>query len=124
MNPNSPDHHALESLLRHYAALPPLPDNGFAARVLTALPPPRPAAFVSRRTILCLAGALAGVALSFQSGGARPTVSELLGRIGEVTFRVGSFLVEPRQCLMLLVVAASVAFAFRSSRDPSAEEGS
>ena len=51
------------------------------------------AAFVSRRTILCLAGALAGVALSFQSGGARPTVSELLGRIGEVTFRVGAFLV-------------------------------
>ena len=61
-SPPPPDDAPLETWLRSSAARPPLPDDGFTARVLGALPPaPAPAA--NRRRALVLAGTLAGAAV-------------------------------------------------------------
>ena len=39
LNPKSSDDEQIDSWLRASSAVPPLPDDGFSARVLAALPP-------------------------------------------------------------------------------------
>ena len=80
LNPPSPDDARLEAWLRTSGAAAPLPDDGFSARVLAALPPPSPAVAPAgllaarrraahRRAWLCLIGAALGCALAFSGGG-------------------------------------------------------
>ena len=75
MEPNdlkspAPDDTPLEAWLRAGSLQPPLSDDGFSARVLTALPPPKRR--IPPRLIVGVAGALAGLfveAQPFLSGG-------------------------------------------------------
>jgi hypothetical protein len=84
LNSSHPDDARLEAWLRAHSAAAPLPDDGFSARVLAALPArTQPALsanrFAARRTArrrlwLCLLGALAGMALGVTANrGASPT---------------------------------------------------
>jgi len=59
LNSLPPDDVQLEAWLRASTTLPPLPDDGFSQRVLTALPPPAREDSVWRRWF-CVAGALTG----------------------------------------------------------------
>lgn len=79
LNPPPPEDARLEAWLRTHGAAAPLPDDGFSARVLAALPPPAPAVAPAgllaarrraahRRAWLCLVGAALGCALSFSGG--------------------------------------------------------
>lgn len=62
LNSPAPGDAALEGWLRTSAPLPPLPDDGFSRRVLTALPPPVPR--FSARTWACVGGAVVGVVIA------------------------------------------------------------
>lgn len=65
-----PDDAQLENWLRTNAALPPLPDDGFSHRVLTALPTPQRSR-VSLRLLVIGIGAVAGLgfaAVKFATG--------------------------------------------------------
>ena len=69
---NSPDHFSpadlkLDQALRE--ALPPLTDDGFTGRVLLALPPPAQPALLTRRWVVCILGAAAGIAFAWQQKG-------------------------------------------------------
>lgn len=69
MEPNdlkspAPDDAHLETWLRTSSAQPPLPDDGFSARVLTTLPPPKRR--VPVRLLVCVIGALAGAVVVAQ----------------------------------------------------------
>lgn len=65
MNDRPPDDARLEAWLRSDSEA--LPDDGFSARVLAALPPARPS-FAWRRTLLVAAGAALGYALALAAG--------------------------------------------------------
>ncbi len=121
-NLTPPDPDELDLLLRRDASLPPLADDGFSARVVAALPPPRRRTWLSRRVVLCLAGALAGAAFSLRSGVEWPTTAQMLGRIGDAAFGASQFLANPVQFAIVVVVAASIAFAFLSGRDRPTED--
>ena len=59
LNSLPPDEAQLDAWLRASTTQPPLPDDGFSQRVLSALPPPaRPDSV--RRLWFCVAGALIG----------------------------------------------------------------
>ncbi len=90
LNSSPPDDARLEAWLRAHSAAAPLPDDGFSARVLAALPARTHPALaadllaarraadrrrraVHRRLCLCLLGALAGTALGVMADhGASP----------------------------------------------------
>jgi hypothetical protein len=59
----APDDAELEAWLRASAAPPPLPDEGFTLRVLTALPPPAREQS-AQRGWFCVGGALLGLAVA------------------------------------------------------------
>lgn len=63
LKPTPPDD-ALENWLQANRSLPPLPDNGFARRVLTTLP--RPARHRRQRSWLCLASLVVGGAVALR----------------------------------------------------------
>lgn len=67
LNSQSPDDAQLDAWLRQSSVLPPLPDNGFSAQVIAALPPRAP-----RRRSLSLSagivGAVAGIAFAIWQG--------------------------------------------------------
>lgn len=111
LTPTPADESAADAWLRAHAALPPLTDDGFTARVLTALPPRRRHAGRGR-TWAILAGAAAGVAvaaarLATGHGGA-PLVAP---SPEEARYALAVF-VDPKTLLALGVAAASVAFAY------------
>ncbi|MBI2518495.1 MAG: hypothetical protein HYV95_16570 [Opitutae bacterium] len=102
-----PDDPALDAWLRANASLPPLPDDGFSQRVLTALPSaPRSA----RRLWLCAAGALAGTGVAsfklLQAGGLPALAQSLHAAAGQ--------LATPTVGLALGVSLISLAYVFWS----------
>lgn len=69
LNSSLDDEQRLKTLLAHAAS--PLPDDGFSARVLSALPAKtssRPFASSTARSVACAVGAFAGVALVWNHG--------------------------------------------------------
>lgn len=109
----------LEALLRR--PLPPLPDDGFSARVVAALPQPSRTADLIRWT-LCSAGASAGIFVavrsvdSWQSVGA--SLNQAVAEIGQARLVLDN----EQVLLALLTVGLSLAVAFwRDPTRPSVE---
>ena len=74
MIPPDPDQ-AIDALLRRSSELRPIPDSGFSARVLAALPAPRQAQAESqtkRRAFVCVVGAAVGAAVAISQGSRLP----------------------------------------------------
>src|SRR5215216_2846305 len=76
LNSKSPDDAQIDASLRAGSAVSPLPDDGFSARVLAALPPARTRLNSSLRAWLCAAGALIGGIVAASSSGTGPDASE------------------------------------------------
>jgi hypothetical protein len=72
--PSSNDDDSLEALLKSQHES--IPDDGFSARVLAALPEPRPARLspVRRQRVLVALATLAGLAVAFLRSGFSPAV--------------------------------------------------
>src|SRR5688572_20260496 len=79
LNPPSNDDAQLTVLLREFA--PPLRDLGFSSDVLAALPPPRPKWSLSRRTVVLITGAAAGLSLVIWQGLGLPDVQSEIAHV-------------------------------------------
>jgi hypothetical protein len=121
LTPFRSDHDPVESWLRA-KAVDPLPDNGFSARVIAALPP-SPASFSWRRLLLCAGGTLCGLAFAWSQGGDWPD-GATLARLWNVSVTETVQLLEnPWWSLAFasVIVAAAVAFAVQTMREPPPE---
>jgi hypothetical protein len=117
LTPLPPDRDPLEAWLSAKVPVAPLPDEGFTARVLAALPPP-PSTFSWHRLLLYAGGTLSGLAVAWwRAGGAPnpvPTSSWWNGVLAQ-TVSMLSFLSDPWWSLAFAgaMVAAAVVFAIR-----------
>lgn len=105
-----PGDESLEAWLRRPRA-PELPDAGFSAQVLAALPPRRSPRW--GRILLCAAGAAAGAAVALATG--HPLRVELPseGDLVAAAQAAVSTLAQPANALTLLIVAAGGLYAWR-----------
>ena len=111
LNPLQPDEPQLEAWLRASATLPPLPDDGFTQRVLTALPATarQPSA---QRFWFCAGGAVIGVivaALGALNSGSR--TASLMALQDSILATLAQLSV-PAFGLALGITAVSLWFAF------------
>ena len=113
LNSPAPDTEAirLAALLRDAAAQ--LPDDGFSARVLAALPPPAAAPARGRRLAAAL-GATAGCVFVAWRGLAWSDVGAALARLALAVDHVAPALSPPQIFAALWVTAVSLIFAFWS----------
>ena len=117
MEPNDlkslpPDDAQLEAWLRANSSLPTLPDDGFAQRVLTALPAPARRSRVSPRLLVIFVGAAAGAALAaFKFFTATP-VEFNLPSIGPEATDALAHLIDPKLHTALGVTAVTLAYVF------------
>ena len=112
---NSPDPE--DSRLTGLLLPPPLPDDGFSARVLAALPAPVPSSRVSPRLWCCLGGTVAGLAVAWSGAG---SWSDLLGGWTRVECSVTALLAplaDPMLAVAAVAAALSLLFAFKSGPD-------
>ncbi len=110
----SPDDAPLEAWLRTHAALPPLPDAGFAQRVLTALPaPPRRAGNAPRLIVIGL-GAMAGLAFAAWPFLAGASIELHLPALDPETATALAQLTDPKLHAALGVTVLTLAFVFWS----------
>lgn len=124
VNSPPPDEAQFEAWMRRNAATAPLPDAGFSARVLTALPPRR-APFAWRRTLLCVAGAAVGAVLARSRSGSWPTLRVVTEPLRDAAQTVSAVFADPWVGASLAIIAmvatgaAAVVLALRD--DESAE---
>ena len=104
MNPPDPADEKLAAFLRS-AERDPLPDDGFSARVLSALPPPRRASLPSGRDWLIL-GLAAMLLVILTPGAALADFSAFCAQTGDSTAGLLNSLVE--EPLGLAVIALTV----------------
>ena len=110
---SSPDDAQLEAWLRSRSAVPPVADEGFSARVLAALPPPAPRRVSSSlRGWLCLAGALIGAGVAWQSGWRHPDAAWEFADLLPNLQAVISPLSDPNVLLAVVVAGMSLAFVY------------
>lgn len=109
MPPPNNDDTLLEARLRR--DLPPLPDEGFANRVLAALPPPVRQRRPRSRLVFVLAGALAGTAWALAAGAGRPGPD--LDATATALTHALTPLADPMLLLALAVAGLSLVYAFR-----------
>lgn len=118
LKPNAPDDAPLEAWLRANAQRPALPDYGFSARVLAALPPRAPAfagpaAAWSLRGWSCAAAALLGVLIAASVDGSSSSALEQLAGLEHVLRDATVPLADSSTRLALVVTAVSLAFVYR-----------
>jgi len=116
VNPSSNDDAHLAALLRQNHA--DLPDDGFTARVLAALPPPAPRAVPfferpSARAFVFSLAALAGLALALSQGLSLETLRALVPAIHQTAAASPHSLGDPAFSTALLVAAASFLYAMK-----------
>ena len=126
LTPLPPDRDPLEAWLSAKAPVAPLPDDGFAARVLAALPPPQ-SSFSWRRLLPYAAGALGGLAVAWWQGGggaAPGAISHWWNGISAQTVSCLGWLSDPWWSLALAgaIVVAAVVFAIRVAQSSPFEE--
>ncbi len=103
--PPSEDDSRLEALLRQPAS--PLPDHGFTARVLAALPPPR-APRSQARMLAAVAGGLAGLLVALLSLGPTPDLTPDVAMLGQALLALGTLCFDPTVMLAVGVAAGSM----------------
>jgi hypothetical protein len=121
MTPLSPEDARLEKLLSQDLNAS-LPDDGFSARVLAALPPPQrdPSPVWGRITALT-AGALAGLAVALWQGAHWSDLRSVATQLGQATSPISDQLTDTGLVLVLAITAGSLALAFFSD-DPAEME--
>jgi hypothetical protein len=117
LTPLPPDRDPLEAWLSTKAPVAPLPDEGFTARVLTALPPPQ-SSFSWHRLLLYATGTLSGLAVAWWQGGGGPnpvSISSWWNGVLAQTVSLLGLLSDPWWSLALAsaIVAAAVVFAIQ-----------
>ena len=112
LNLRPPPDDPLEKLLR--AASPPVPDDGFTARVTAALPPPRRAAH--SRPLAAAIGAFAGIGFALSGTASSAAVFADLARLANAFAEVARQFSQPWGALALIAIFFSVMFALRSRR--------
>jgi len=118
LTPLPPDRDPVDAWLSVKAPIAPLPDDGFSVRVLAALPPPN--ALLWRRPVLCLAGALAGLAFAWAQGAGWPDPMAIVRQGNQWATQVVRCLGDPWWSLTFAgaSAAAAVTFAVRIYREP------
>ena len=114
LTPLPPDRDPLEAWLSAKAPVAPLPDEGFTARVLAALPPPQ-GSFPWHRLLLYTTGTLSGLAVAWWQGGSGLNPAPILTWWNAVAAQTVRLLADPWWSLALAgaIVAAAVVFAIR-----------
>jgi hypothetical protein len=119
LTPAPGDDDRLDTLLRRSTEAP-LPDNGFSARVLAALPPRPREDRDWLRAILCLLAAAAGLAVAL----ARPGVwTDLPAASTQLVTAVDALLIPLRDPWLLTAVVAGILFLPLISSDSKSEDG-
>jgi hypothetical protein len=107
----SPDDRRVDAWLRQPP--PELPDAGFSARVLAALPPQKTATpWVPSRTLLCTLALMAGMALAFSRGISSSGTATNPEQWREISANLAPLLTNPWLGLSLAITAASLFMAF------------
>ena len=98
------------------ARSPALPDDGFSARVLATLPPPRraPAPGLGRRLAVGWAGAVAGIAFAMWRGTSPADLQAAFDQSNLALVKVTSSLADPAFAVALVATALSLLFVFKS----------
>ena len=113
-----------EAWLNRHASIEPLPDAGFSARVLVALPPAR-SPFAWRQTIVCAMGAMAGILATRLDLGAWPTLGNVFEPISGAIRATLTFFSDPWIAVALattvMLAAASAAIYFTLHDEDSPE---
>ncbi len=112
LKPTPPDDPQLEAWLRASTSLPPLPDNGFTQRVLTALPSPA-SRQSAQRTWVCVGGALVGITVAARGALASGSPPANLPAFEETILAMLTQLSVPAFGLALGITLLSLWFAFR-----------
>jgi hypothetical protein len=117
MEPNDlkstpPDDAPFEAWLRASAALPPLPDDGFSRRVLSALPAPAGRSPVSPRLLSILLGAALGAALAAYKAFTAAPVEFVLPVPSPGATDALAQLADPKLHVALGVTVLTLAFVF------------
>ena len=111
MNPPPNDDARLAALVRQSA--PELADDGFSARVLTALPAREAVRRPRLRFVFCAAGAAAGIGFAYWQGASWSALREGLTPLLAPTARLVAVFADPGIVLALTVTAASLLFVYR-----------
>ncbi len=106
-----PDDDRLEVWLRDEAALAPLPDDGFSARVVAALPVANTRSH--HRVWLCAVGAATGVAFAAANGAFWPDWSAAIPQWEHALVPLAQLLSDPMLLLALVVAGISVLYALK-----------
>jgi hypothetical protein len=120
VTPLSPEDARLEKLLSQDLAAP-LPDAGFSARVIEALPRQRNRAFAWGQMAAPVAGALAGLAFALWQGARWSDLMSIAAQLEQVTFQISAQLTDTGLILALAIVAGLFAIEFFSN-DPAETE--
>lgn len=117
MEPNDlkstpPDDAQLETWLRTNATLPPLPDDGFSQRVLTALPAPVRRSRVSPRLLAIFVGAAAGTGVATFKFFTGTPIDFSLPPLGPETTDAFAQLADPKLNVALGVTVVTLVFVF------------
>jgi len=110
LKPTPPDDTQLEAWLRTSTALPPLPDDGFMQRVLTALPPAQRA---TRRMWFCSGGAVVGIVIAAFGAVTSGNLPANLPALEDTIMTALTQLSVPAFGLALGITLLSLWFAFR-----------
>ena len=128
LTPLPSDRDPLEAWLSAKAPVAPLPDEGFTARVLAALPPPQ-GSFPWHRLLLYTTGTLSGLAVAWWPAGGAPNpvpISNWWSGVSTQIVTTVSLLGDPWWSLAFAgaIVAAAVVFAVRVAWASPFEEDS
>jgi len=113
MTPLSPEDARLEKFLSQDLDAP-LPDAGFSARILEALPPQRKRAIPWARIMALTTGALAGLAVALWQGARWSDLMSIAAQLEQVTFQISAQLTDAGFILALAIIAGLFATGFFS----------
>ena len=104
----------LAALLRDRSTA--LADEGFSARVLAALPPPRrtPTPALGRRLAVGWAGAVAGIAFALWRGTSPTDLQTAFDQTGVALLKATAVLADPVFVIAFVATGLSLLFAFKS----------
>jgi hypothetical protein len=112
VNAPSDDDAQLTALLRNVA--PPLRDEGFSSRVLAVLPPSRPAWYLTRRTVVLIAGTTAGLGFAILQGLSPSDVQSEIAHVTGAFASVNSHFSSAHVWIAVATALGSLVVAFRS----------
>jgi hypothetical protein len=117
LNSPSSDDDRLRAIFRE--AAPALPDNGFSARVLTALPPRERAFMRHARVAVCGLGAVAGIVFAWSRAGSSESLQFAADRLRESLSHANGSVTDTRFLFAIAVTVLTLLYAFKPERRKS-----